>query len=106
MATRTRRDVWQVPEWDESLIWYARAIAEMQRRPLSDPRSWRYQAAIHEFNGSASTPGVPPDARRCGNQCKDGSWFFLPWHRWYLLYFEEIVGATVVQLGGPPDWAL
>ena len=24
----------------------------------------------------------------------------------YLAYFEQIVAATVVQLGGPPDWAL
>jgi len=39
-------------------------------------------------------------------QCQHFSWFFLPWHRWYLLYFEEIVTTTIVQLGGPAGWAL
>jgi tyrosinase-like protein len=31
---------------------------------------------------------------------------FFAWHRMYLYYFERIVRAQVVALGGPSDWAL
>ena len=30
----------------------------------------------------------------------------LPWHRAYLISFEEIVRAAIVELHGPTDWAL
>ncbi|KZN55264.1 tyrosinase family protein [Pseudoalteromonas luteoviolacea] len=39
-------------------------------------------------------------------QCQHGSWFFLPWHRMYLYFFERIVRKTIVDLNGPEDWAL
>jgi len=99
MAIRIRRDVYKLAAWDPILVWYANAITEMQTRPLNDPRSWRYQAAIHELNDDGSVP--------FWDQCQHNSWFFLPWHRWYLLYFEETVIETIRQLGGPADdWAL
>jgi hypothetical protein len=40
------------------------------------------------------------------NQCQHGSWYFLPWHRMYLYYFERIIRAEVTNQGGPEDWAL
>jgi tyrosinase len=40
------------------------------------------------------------------DQCQHGSWYFLPWHRGYLLAFEANVRAAVIELGGPTDWAL
>ena len=46
------------------------------------------------------------DQQRFWRQCQHGSWFFLPWHRIYLFYFEQIVTAAIVKLGGPSDWAL
>ncbi|MEO8379425.1 MAG: tyrosinase family protein [Acidobacteriota bacterium] len=107
--TRTRRDVWslsKVDVWEETLLWYAKAVREMQTRPLDDPRSWRYQAAIHEFNGDGSPAEQPADKDIYWDQCQHHCWFFLPWHRWYLLYFEEVVAETVVALGGPADWSL
>lgn len=103
MATRIRRDVYKLADWDPTLEWYAKAVREMRTRALDNPRSWRYQAAIHEFN-RVGTPAA--DAGTYWNQCQHGSWFFLPWHRWYLLYFEEIVAKTIVDLGGPADWSL
>lgn len=113
MATRTRQDVWRIDEWDPILVWYARAVREMQKRPIADPTSWRYQAAIHEYRQQLDPlrrPGdkLPSNAdqRRFWSQCQHNSWYFLPWHRWYLYYFEEIVAKTVTQLGGPADWAL
>lgn len=115
MATtvRIRKNVWKLPDWDPILDWYARAIADMQTRPMSDPTSWRYQAAIHDYSRGAdplakSTDRLPStsDQRTFWSQCQHGSWYFLPWHRMYLAYFEQVVAATVKRLGGPADWAL
>lgn len=113
MATGMRRDVWKLAKWDPILEWYARAIAEMQTRPITDPTSWRYQAAIHDYVAGGdplAQPGeqLPTTAqqRRFWRQCQHFTWFFLPWHRMYLFYFERIVAATVVQLGGYPGWTL
>jgi tyrosinase len=115
MAIRTRKDVWKLDEWDPILLWYARAVADMQTRPLNDPTSWRYQAAIHDYDDDTSndplwSPGdtLPSVAerKRFWKQCQHFSWFFLPWHRMYLAFFEQIVMAAVERLGGPADWAL
>ena len=110
---RTRKDVWKLGEWDDTLVWYAKAVAEMQKRPINDPLSWRYQAAIHDYTPQKGSNGNPVDQlpstqeqERFWRQCQHASWFFLPWHRMYLGFFEQIVAATVRQLGGPQDWAL
>jgi tyrosinase len=94
-----RRDVWSLTAWDEIITWYARAIADMQTRPISDPTSWEYQAAIH---------GHEPETEQSKywNQCQHGTSFFLPWHRGYLAWFEQTVRAAVTKLGGPGSWAL
>jgi tyrosinase len=111
-TTRTRRDVWQLGTWDPILLWYAKAVAAMQARPIIDPASWRYQAAIHGYDPNQdpnpTNVSFPSSANqaRFWNQCQHSSWFFLPWHRMYLHYFEQIVAATVASLGGPSDWSL
>src|SRR5207253_1325349 len=46
------------------------------------------------------------DRARYWKQCQHGSWYFLPWHRGYLLAFEANVRAAVVALGGPKSWSL
>lgn len=98
---RIRRDVHKLPPGDKTLFWYEKAIQAMKKLPLSDVLSWRYQAAIHETDGVA-----PPAQRDFWKQCQHSSWFFLPWHRMYLHFFEKIVAAQVVALQGPADWAL
>ncbi len=110
---RIRRDVWHLDEWDDTLLWYARAVTEMQRRPIADPTGWRFQAAIHAYirarDPNADAADQLPSAaeqQRFWNQCQHGSWYFLPWHRIYLGFFERIVAATVEQLGGPAGWSL
>jgi hypothetical protein len=70
----------------------------MQARPATSPTSWDYQAAIHGRAAAQDRPGW--------NQCQHGGWFFLPWHRWYLYFFEAIVRDIVTSQGGPADWAL
>jgi len=110
---RVRKDVWKLAAGDPTLQWYAKAVAEMQRRPIADPTSWRYQAAIHGYVRAADPNKSPGDRlpsaatqRRFWSQCQHGSWYFLSWHRMYLFYFERIVAAAVAGLGGPADWAL
>ena len=51
---------------------YRAAVAAMKALPSSDPRNWTRQAEIHL------------------NWCPHGNWWFLPWHRGYMLYFEQI----------------
>jgi len=82
---------------DDTLKFYAAAVKAMKERPPGDHTSWWYQAAIH---GSEEPP------QPLYNQCVHGSWFFLPWHRMYLYYFERIVRDAVIKAGGPEDWAL
>jgi tyrosinase len=103
-----RRDVWELSEqdpWHEIIWWYARAVTAMQGRDgtdFSDPTSWRHLAAIHGIR-------IPRSSWPRGatwRECQHGSWFFLPWHRIYLHYFESVVRRTIVALGGPGDWAL
>jgi tyrosinase len=116
VTMRIRRDVWKMSKatlWDPDLLWYAKAVESMKKRPLDDPLGWRYQAAIHEYpRGSdpfadpADTFPTQSDQDDFWDQCQHGSWYFLPWHRMYLLHFERIVEATIVQLGGPANWAL
>ncbi|WP_327316531.1 tyrosinase family protein [Streptomyces sp. NBC_01235] len=85
--------------WDEQLLWYARAVRAMQGRPESDPTSWLFQANIHGTRSASDNPEW--------NNCPHGGWFFLPWHRAYILCFEGIVRDVIQnELGGPNDWAL
>ena len=115
-GVRTRQDVWkleQAQEWHPTILWYARAIAAMKQKPINDPTSWRYQAAIHDYFRDADPLAIPDetlpspaDRQRFWRQCQHFTWFFIPWHRMYLSFFEQIVAKTVESLGGPSDWAL
>src|SRR6267142_100444 len=98
-AIRVRRDVRSLADWDDALLWYARAVGKMQERPLEDPTSWRFQAAVHGLEPEGQRPGV-------WDQCQHQTWYFLPWHRGYLHWFEQIVQGAITQLGGPSAWAL
>jgi hypothetical protein len=96
--TFIRRDVWTLlarDPWDDATEGYARAVTTMRGRAATDPTSWAFQAAIH---GSYAAP--PPGAQ--WNECQHASWFFLPWHRMYLYFFERIVRAASAD----PTWAL
>lgn len=101
-AARVRRDTTKMTDiWDGQLLWYARAVQKMQGRQESDPTSWLWQANIH--GEKAENPGPNPE----WNNCPHGGWFFLPWHRAYILCFEEIVRDVIRnELSGPDDWAL
>ena len=96
MAARVRRDVQSLMAEGGSaspeLEAYARAIESMQALDPgpgdpADPRSWRFQAAIHGY------PGVLPsiDHPNRWGSCRHSNWFFLAWHRIYLFFFERVV---------------
>ena len=115
--TSVRRNVWDLGEaWAAPILWYARGVKAMQQRPLTEPTSWRFYAAIHGIDrtlwrelGYLSSSESPPSAQvraKFWSQCQHGSWYFLPWHRGYLLAFEAVVRDAIVGLGGPADWAL
>jgi len=112
-VARIRKNVWKLKAGDKTLELYERAVAAMKRKPIADPTSWRFQAAIHEYrraNDPFARPGdVLPsaaDQRRFWNQCQHGSWYFLPWHRMYLHHFETIVAAEVKKIDPAFEWAL
>ena len=102
--TFVRRNIWKLGTaanpWHPVTLAYAKAVRSMQTLPISDPRSWRYQGAIHGLAGMAPPAGAP------WNECQHATWYFLPWHRAYLYQFERIVRSFVVANGGPADWAL
>src|SRR5215510_9019956 len=113
----TRKNVWQLGgTWAAPILWYARAVEAMKGKKLSDPTSWRFYAGIHGYNAEAwkafgylSSSDQQPsqaDRKRYWKQCQHGSWYFLPWHRGYLLAFEANVRAAIADLGGPKNWTL
>jgi tyrosinase len=112
-ARRIRKNVQTLGRSQDDLFWYAKAVADLRLRPVSDPTSWRYQAAVHGYNPD-SDPNVglpdplppPSHQERFWSQCQHQTWYFLPWHRGFLAYFEQIVAAAVVKAGGPQGWSL
>src|SRR5436190_580654 len=79
-----RRSARAMPANDPDLAAMQRAVAAMKALPQSDPRNWIRFADIHR------------------NFCPHGNWYFLPWHRAYILSFERICR----QLSGKRDFAL
>jgi tyrosinase len=102
-ATRVRSDIWTLEDqgpWHPITDAYSRAVLVMQSRSDDELTSWAHQAAIH-----SSTDG---DWRV---QCQHQSYFFLPWHRIYLYWFEAIVRAALdevdeVEQDVKDNWAL
>lgn len=68
----------------DDLTAYADAVFKMKSLPASNPMSWTAQAEIHR------------------DYCPHRNAYFLPWHRAYLHYFEEICRAQ----SGKADFAL
>ncbi len=81
-------------------------MAEIARK-WSDPRSLGYQSQVHgTFVRSQDWPSHN-GGRALWQECAHNHWFFLPWHRAYLLEFENVARAHIAELGGPADtWAL
>jgi hypothetical protein len=63
---------------------YKKAILAMLKLPPTDPRNWYRNALVHTLD------------------CPHQNWWFLPWHRGYIGWFER----TCRQLSGDPSFAL
>lgn len=141
MTTFTRNNAWDDNNGGQfkdasgnytALYWYAKAVGVMKAKPISDPTSWWFYAAIHgqyltDYFGAGSPPTGYPNWKQIEsipavanlnslptqklmdlfwNQCQHGTWFFPPWHRGYLVALENILRDIIVGLNGPADWAL
>lgn len=116
---------------NEDLRWYAKGVARMMERALDDPASWWFFAAMHgeyvdpetawyvsppafpDWQFVTASPAVPSSPLPVKgvrdlfwNQCQHASWYFLPWHRGYLMAIEAQLRADIVALNGPSDWSL
>ncbi|KAE9591751.1 putative catechol oxidase [Lupinus albus] len=76
----------------EYIAKYKKAIDLMKSLPEDDPRSFYQQANVHcaYCNGAYSQVGFPDLDLQVHN-----SWLFFPWHRWYLYFFERILGSLI-----------
>lgn len=72
-------------------------IAAMKALPASNPLNWNNFANIH---GIGPTP--PSGSNPLWNTCQHGHWWFLPWHRMYLFFFER----AIQKLSGNATFAL
>lgn len=83
----TRKNIDNLAASDPAVVSYKAAVTAMKAlytTAPSDQRNWVNQALIHN------------------NHCPHGNWYFLPWHRAYLLYFERICR----KYSGDPNFAL
>nr|ALF12286.1 polyphenol oxidase [Morus alba var. multicaulis] len=78
---------------DEAYITkYNRAVQLMKDLPDSDPRSFSQQSDVHcaYCDGSYDQVGFPNLELQVHE-----SWLFFPFHRWYLYFYERILGKLI-----------
>lgn len=114
----TRRNIFGFDNvWNDTILWYARGVKAMRSKPLSNVTSWAFYAAIHGINRwlwdyygfTQSNERNPPQGAidTYWDQCQHQSWYFLPWHRGYLLALEKQIRTEIKALRGPADeWSL
>jgi tyrosinase len=68
----------------------------------SDPEIQTYKAAVRQLRNRSSRPTWQEQANIHSDYCPHGNWYFLPWHRAYLHFFEEICR----EITGNEDFAL
>ncbi len=73
---RVRKDVARLAPNATELKALQAGVEAMRKKAAADPLGWARQARIHL------------------DECPHGNWFFLPWHRAYLYFFEQICRAA------------
>ncbi|MCA2146139.1 tyrosinase family protein, partial [Citrobacter portucalensis] len=89
-ALRVRRAAHLVD--DKYVAKYERAIQLMKELPADDPRSFTQQANVHcaYCDGAYHQVGFPELDLQVHN-----SWLFFPFHRYYLYFYEKILGKLI-----------
>jgi len=105
-ATRTRYSAYST-EGKEMLKSYAKAVAAMKAMDDGDPLSWTFQWYTHWVRGdstkAAEVARIYGDGPSYNKSLAEANWdtcrghggfqadWFLPWHRMYVLFLEDIV---------------
>jgi polyphenol oxidase len=92
-TVRVRKSVFELTPNEVSRL--KAAYAALRNVYRDDPRSWYNQALVHCWYCSGAMDGLV-------GQEIHGGWWFLPWHRAFLHFHEQILG----QLTGDPTFAL
>ena len=109
-AQQVRHDARSV-EGKKMLEIYAKAVAKMKATPDGDPDSWTFQWYTHSVKGSTNKAaallaiygGSPSPNKMLAQSMWDtcqphtppfSNEDFLPWHRMYVYYFEEIIRSV------------
>ncbi|WVZ25876.1 hypothetical protein V8G54_004420 [Vigna mungo] len=84
---------------DTYIAKYKKALSIMRSLPPEDPRNFTQQANIHcaYCNGAYQQVGYPDVQLQVHN-----SWLFFPFHRWYLYFYERILGSLIDD----PDFSI
>jgi tyrosinase len=106
------------PQGLEMLTVFANAVAAMKARGEMDALSWQWQWYTHFVNGATTKSAeisrmfgttVTPQStlanemwNTCQSHAGQNANHFLPWHRMFVFYFEQIVR----QVSGRPDFTL
>lgn len=93
-APMVRKNIKNLSATDPIIVAYKAGIAAMKALPSSDRRHWTNWANIHGAPNGASGP--------LWNTCQHGHWWFLPWHRMYIHFFEAIIR----KLSNSPSFTL
>jgi tyrosinase len=88
-AKPVRRSVSELQPNDPTLQALREGVKQLKAKPASDKFNWVQLSAIH---GTAA--GF--------NMCTHRNWYFLPWHRAYLLMYERLIR----EVTGFKDFAL
>ncbi|EXC25714.1 Polyphenol oxidase A1 [Morus notabilis] len=98
-SLRVRQPAHQVSS--EYIAKYNKATEIMRNLPPSDPRNFMQQANIHALY----CDGPDGDKDGLGKYIQfvvHNSWLFFPFHRWYVYFYEKILGNLI----GDPNFAL
>jgi len=111
-ALRTRYDVGS-PGGQKMLALYVEAVKRMRALPAADPRSWTFQWYVHAVPNNpgkatalAQVFGADNSVARtlateiwssCEPHFSARSELFLPWHRYFLLAFEDVIRGVLAN---------
>lgn len=89
---RVRRPAHEVKEDDEYMAKYKEAVRKMKELKSDHPWNFYQQALVHcaYCNDAYDQVGYPNASLQVHY-----SWLFLPWHRYYLHFFERILGRLI-----------